>query len=928
MNRLLPSRLNHKSLDVFIAERFEGNRAAFLTSLSDHMNQIMRSDLRGAQLFARRVESLTALLSGTERGMALRVAARYHHLSGHTSKSLGLYRQAALMYKSAGDDVSTARIGRAMVDALMYDGRYTEAVQTGRAAAAVFKRHGLEMDRAQTLCNIGNVHHRQDQNQLALKAYDEALTIIRTAPNGPALALVQFNRGNILTNLHRLNDAERCYVEARELYVAANMELAAAQAEYSLSYLLFLRGRITEALGAFEQVLGAFERLGDHRGCAQTHLDMLEIRLQLNLFNAVEVGAREVIARFRALGMRYEQAKCWYFLAKARAALEDLSGARTAIRAARNLLRQERNGAWDGSVQLLESRLLLLASNFKESRKLAAAAMRQFERAGDVRRRTAAILTLADIDIQDGQLLRSQKRLAPIRKKIAQYPASTAFDVHWLQARVQRLRGDTRQAIASYERALDAAERIVEGLPPDETRVFYLSDKLAMYHELTALLLHQRDYGNALRVLEESRQLRRSSYRRATAPVPDAVPKALLEKQEALRSRLHHLYGFPSSLERFTAVDVGLVRKTEDELWTLVQRSRQYLTGAERRPRVDDPLATLASLEAGRRVVVFASEGDCPGAIILGGGIVSYRRLPVTWEQLEALIGRFYFFIEKNRVPGAFRARYERDIIRSTQSQLGALSEAVLWPLLADLSESADVTFVPLDSLGAIPFHALPLPNGVPLYLTQTVRNAVDMTAALHPRPARLTSASSGEIFSPGTEGTIEMDTEAAEIRELFPHSRHQTGRDSSRGRFRGALSGTAEFLHVASHASAAIDNPMFSEILLNDGPFYAFDLFDQPVNQQLVTLAACQTGRPGILHAGQAYGLAEAFIGQGARAVMSSLWTVDDQLTRVFMVDFYRSLRNGDGIHRSWTHAMNSLRESNGNPYDWAPFALIGMTS
>jgi tetratricopeptide (TPR) repeat protein len=928
MDRLLPSRLSQKSLAAFIAERYEGNYAAFLTSLSDHMNQIMRSDLRGARLFAHRVEALTAFLSGTNRGMALRVAARYYHLSGRTTKSLGLYRLAALMYKSAGDDVSTARIGRAMVDALMYDGRYSEAVQTGRAAAGVFKRRGLDMDLAQTLCNIGNVYHRQDHNQPALKAYDEALAIIRPTQNGPALALVQFNRGNILTNLHRLNEAEQCYVESRAHYVAAEMELAAAQAEYSLAYLLFLRGRITEALGAFERVLGTFERLGDHRGCAQTHLDMLEIRLQLNLFNAVEVGAREVIARFRTLGMRYEQAKCWYFLAKARAALEDLSGARTAVRSARSLLREERNGVWDGSVQLLESRLLLLASKFKESRKLATTAMRQFDRAGDVRRRTSAILALADIDIQDGQLLRSQKRLAPIRKKLSKYPISTAFDVHWLQARIQRLRGDTGRAIASYERALDAAERIVEGLPPDETRVFFLTDKLAMYHELTAMLLHQRDYGNALRVLERSRQLRRSSYRRATVPASGAVPEALLEKQEALRSRLHRLYGFPSSLERFSAVDVGVVRKTEDELWTLVQRSRQYLTGSQPRPRVNDPLATDVPIEAGCRVVIFASEGDYPGAVILGGSRVTYRRLPVTWEQLETLIGQFYFFIEKTRIPGAYRAQNERDIIRGTQSQLGALSEAVLWPLLADLSESEAVTFVPLDSLGAIPFHALSLPNGVPLYLTQTVRNVVDMTTALNAWSAGLTSEAYGEIFSPGTESTREMDAEAAEIRALFPKSRHQMRGDSSRGNFRTALAGAADFLHVASHASAAIDNPMFSEVLLNDGPFYAFDLFDQPVNPQLVTLAACQTGRPGVLHAGQTYGLAEAFIGQGARAVLSSLWTVDDRLTRAFMVDFYRSIRNGNGIYQAWTQSMDHLRETNGSPYEWAPFVLIGMTS
>lgn len=928
MNELLPKRISRKSLDLLITERFAGDRNALLAGISDQMNQIMRSDLRGAQRFARRVEAMIPLMSGIDRAMTLRIVARYHHLSGHTAKALGLYRRSALLYKDAGDDIAMARIGRAMVDALMYAGRYSEAERTGREAAAVFKRRGLEMDRAQTLCNIGNVHHRQDNNPAALKAYDQALEIIRRAQNPSALALVQFNRGNILTNLHKLNDAEMCYVESRTLYAESGMELAEAQAEYSLAYLLFLRGRITEALGAFEQVLAKFERLGDQRGCAQTHLDMLEIRLQMNLYNSVEVSARGVIARFRVLGMRYEQAKCWYFLAKARAALEDLTGARAAIKSAHNLVRQERNRAWDGSVQLLESRLLMLAGRLKESRKLASSALRSFDCAGDVRRRTAAILTLADLDIQDGQLMRSHKRLIPILRKKYHLPMSTVFEAHWLRARIHRLRGETDPAIAAYESALDAAERMVDGLPPDESRVFFLSDKLAMYHELTAVLLHQRDYSNALRVLEASRRLRRSSYRRAAAPIPAAVPRALLDKQESLRSRLHQLYGFPSSLERFVAVNVGLVRKTEDALWSLVQRSRQYRPLRHAGVRAYDPITNHAPLPPGRCVIVFVSEGDFPGALILSGNKTMYRRLPVTWEQLEALIGRFYFFIEKNRIPGTFRAQHEHQLIQNTRNQLGAISEAVLWPLLTDLSETADLTFVPLDSIGAIPFHALSLPDGRPLYLAHPVRNAVDMTEALHEQPARLTPESIGAIFSPGIEGTKEMDAEATAIRDLFAKSEHQMGPESSRQSFREALSGPADFLHVASHASAAIDNPMFSEILLNDGPFYAFDLFDQPVNQQLVTLAACQTGRPGVLHAGQAYGLAEAFIGQGARAVLSSLWTVDDQLTRVFMVDFYRRLKDGDGIQRAWVSAMTRLRESNENPYSWAPFVLIGMTS
>ena len=369
------------------------------------------------------------------------------------------------------------------------------------------------------------------------------------------------------------------------------------------------------------------------------------------------------------------------------------------------------------------------------------------------------------------------------------------------------------------------------------------------------------------------------------------------------------------------------VRLAEDKLWHLVQRGRRFaVRGSPKQPQQN--LVEYPRIAAGRTIVIFVSDGEFPGAVMLNATGVTYRRLPVTWEQVQSLIGRLYFFIEKNRIPGVFRGHRESDIIRGTINQLGALSEAVLWPLLADLSNATEVAFVPLDSLGAVPFHALPLPDGRPLCETRSVCHTADLAGAVDTRLAQLTPTSAGSIFSPDAEGTMEMHAEAAHIIGLFPASVHHAGHHASRRNLRAALSGPTDFVHIASHASAALDNPMFSEILLSDGPYYAFDLFDQPIRKQLVTLSACQTGRPGFLHSGLAFGLAEAFIAQGARAVLSSLWTVDDKTTRMFMGDFYRNLSAGTGIHNAWEAAMTNMRRTNENPYSWAPFVLIGMTN
>ena len=103
-------------------------------------------------------------------------------------------------------------------------------------------------------------------------------------------------------------------------------------------------------------------------------------------------------------------------------------------------------------------------------------------------------------------------------------------------------------------------------------------------------------------------------------------------------------------------------------------------------------------------------------------------------------------------------------------------------------------------------------------------------------------------------------------------------------------------------------------------------DVTSAQIHAQLVVLSCCHSGR-GEIKAEDIVGIARAFLGAGARAVLVSLWAIDDEATLVFMKSFYSHLVKGISASESLNKAMKHMRESDefNEVKHWAPFVLIG---
>ena len=136
------------------------------------------------------------------------------------------------------------------------------------------------------------------------------------------------------------------------------------------------------------------------------------------------------------------------------------------------------------------------------------------------------------------------------------------------------------------------------------------------------------------------------------------------------------------------------------------------------------------------------------------------------------------------------------------------------------------------------------------------------------------------------------------------------------------------DILHIASHGYFNEQQPLLSNILLNNRENITVqEIFELKSNAKLVTLSCCESGL-GVYNLGdELLGLTTALIYSGASSIIVSLWAVNDLSTYELMCKFYRNLKNGMNKVEALQKSQNDIKQYSlySNPYYWAPFILIG---
>jgi hypothetical protein len=254
----------------------------------------------------------------------------------------------------------------------------------------------------------------------------------------------------------------------------------------------------------------------------------------------------------------------------------------------------------------------------------------------------------------------------------------------------------------------------------------------------------------------------------------------------------------------------------------------------------------------------------------------------------------------------------------SAELRIRRFTELLVTPL--GVSAGAELVVIPLPGLDGIPWAALHSgPVGLAPSATFWARTADGMSA----RPARRTAGQSVVLVAgPDLPGAIE---EVGSLARLYPSGQRIIPPHSTADAVARALAG-ADLAHLACHGVLRADNPMFSSLILSDGPMTVQELYARGLAPPRLILASCESGTQASYAGHEVLGLVGALLARGTFGVLASAAVVPDVPAAGLMTAFHRCLASGSTLARTLHEARQSQDiEDPGSFVNWCTFNAHG---
>jgi tetratricopeptide (TPR) repeat protein len=754
----------------------------------------------------------------------------------------------------------------------------------GRAGRS---REGLaNLDRAVELSRgalSGRVLLRRADVLLVLGRHHEALEDLRSAitrlrRSGDQLweARSRNYRGFIQLALGGTKRADADFAVAEKLYAAAGQEFEYAEARQNRGLVAYSRGDLPAALRYLDEAGRRFAAVGVV--WPDLAIDRCGVLLAAGLSAEALAEMDQAIAQMEAEGgTATKRSELLFAAATAALAAGDPRSAQERADRARHLFSAQRRVWWAvrSSMVLLEARYQAGERGPQLLRRISEVA-RRLDALG-ASEASAAHLLAGRLALADGRSRAADRQLQLAGRHSKDSPP-LARSAAWLGKALRAdARGDVRGMLSACARGLDALDEHRLTMGATELRA------LATGHGAELAELALRD---ALRRDDARRLLVWSERWRATAlgvtPVRLSDDEHLVVELAALRDVVRRLDAEPDpSAEKER-------RRLEKAVRDRVLRAQGGPSGGGAR-RFD--LGELVGA-LGETVLVELVEVDgVLHAVVVRDGKIS-RQVVGPLEAAAVEVERSRFRLR--------RLAHGRSQHGPSLEVLGArLGDAILGSAQEFLGDRP-VVMVPPSRLQALPWGL------VPSFADRPVN--VAPSAASWLRARRLRPPADRRVVLVLGPGLSAGRTEVMRLAEQYPDATVLADGDATAEKVLRELDG-AWIAHIAAHGTFRSDSPLFSSLLLDDGPLTVYDFERLRRAPYRMVLSSCDSGLAKPVGADELLGLSSSLIPLGAAGILASVVPVNDPATAPLMLALHGNLREGQSLAAAFAGARAEAR-------------------
>ena len=846
---------------------------------------------------------------------------------GKFEQAVEKFNEASKVFGQLGKQMDAAQTQVARLIALAMLGRYQDADEAGRSALSVFELARDHLAAGKIEMNLSNIAARREMHREAERYALSALRRFKKSGESTWQTMAENDLANTYSEINDFRRAEKYFALAARSAKAAKMRLTQAEIEASIGNLEMFRGRYAGALRYFELSRQKYEELSLPHQTAIAELEIAEIYAELDLVNEALSMLAGLVGRLRKLRLKADEARARTTYARLLTRQAAHRKALKELRHARLIYSKEDNSIGQARTDILRAEIMIRTLDYRSAETVLEQALDLLKTTGNKRLRITAewmraeVKRLCDNHPEARRLLKALTR----RAKNAELPGVTVAALTSL-GKLESAVDDTKAAKSAFRKAATIIEGMRAPIASDEFRMSFLASQLEPFNELFRIAVKEGR-------IEEAFKMHESVRARSLVDAIDIGPirisngklnNKLNKKLSDVREELNWFY---SRLARAETADTASfeseIESREKQITKLTRQLDSLGTKGDGKVNRFDLSRLRKQLKNDMALVEYANLDGVLAAFVVTSGSVELVEGLGTESEIKTLLQGLRFQFGTLKFGAAATQNFLPQLKRNADQYFFKLRKILVSPL-EHLIDGKRLVLAPVGVLNYIPFNAL---FDGESYLIQKHSVSITPSAQVWQTLQQKRRAPSGKglLIGYSDESIPLADAEVKHLKRISGiDAIALTGRNAT---FRAFVENApkADLIHLACHGQFRSDNPMYSSLHLSDGWVTVRDIAKQKLKARLVTLSACETGLSEVHKGEELLGLTRGFLSAGARNLIVSLWTVNDESTSQLMSDLYTNLQLGHSPAASLRSAQLRFIASDTHPYYWSPFVSIG---